>query len=288
MPALTFIATVNPVTYVGATPVFADVCEDTFTIDPEHVASLVGPRTRAIIAVHLYGQPADMDPLLAVAHEYGLAIVEDATEALGSRYKHRLCGTLGDVGCFSFNGNKVITTGGGGMLLASDRDRLEHARVLSLQGRVPGSIEYLHDEVGFNYVLSNLHAAIGLAQLEGLDERLRRKRELAARYQTGLAAATDLTVFREPEWATSNYWLNSVLIDACHGRVRDQVMEALYAAGIDSRPFFHPVHLLLPYRSFARTGLPVSERLHAHGLSLPSSPSLTDADQDRVISSLLG
>jgi perosamine synthetase len=174
------------------------------------------------------------------------------------------------------------------MLLAADPDRLERMRLLSLQGRVPGSVEYIHGEIGFNYVLSNLQAAIGLAQFEGLDERLRRKRELAARYHAALVQVDDLVVFHEPDWATSNYWLNSVLADPARGRGRDEVMRELAADGIDSRPFFHPIQRLPPYRRFARAALPVSERLHQNGLSLPSSPGLTDAEQDRVIACLLG
>lgn len=285
VPALTFIATVNPVRYVGATPVFADVDPTTMTIDPAQVAGLVSPRTKAIVVVHLYGQPVDLDPILAL----GIPVIEDATEALGSAYKDRLCGTIGEIGCFSFNGNKVITTGGGGMLLTRDTDRLEHMRYLTLQAREPGSVEYLHGEVGFNYVLSNLQAALGLAQLEGLQDRLERKRAIHERYVEGLRGLPGIRVVTEPEWARSNFWLNSILVDpAVYGADREEVAARLDAEDIDTRPFFHPIHQLAPYREFARGPLPVSELLHDQGISLPSSPTLAPEDQARVIDVLRG
>jgi perosamine synthetase len=285
VPALTFIATVNPVRYVGATPVFADLDPTTLTIDPAQVAALVSERTKAIIVVHLYGQPADMDPILGL----GVPVIEDATEALGSTYRGRLCGTIGEVGCFSFNGNKVITTGGGGMLLARDQDRLEHMRYLTLQAREPGSVEYLHGDVGFNYVLSNMQAALGLAQIEGLDERLERKRAIHRRYAEDLRDVPGLRVVGEPEWASSNFWLNSVLVDpAEYGMDRLELAARLETEDIETRPFFHPIHQLPPYREFARGPLPVSELLHDQGLSLPSSPMLAAEDQARVIDALRG
>lgn len=283
VPTLTFIASVNPVRYVGATPVFVDADPDTYTLDVGAIEAAVGPRTRAIVVVHLYGQPVDMDPVLDIAARHGLPVIEDATEALGARYRGRACGTIGDVGCFSFNGNKLITSGGGGMLLARSADRLEHLRFLTLQGRDPDDLEYLHSEVGFNYTLSNVQAAVGLAQLEGLEERLTRKRELATRYLGGLAGVPGLTPFRQPDWADGSFWLNAVLVDEEYGRSRDETIAALSAAGIDSRPFFMPIHLLPPYREFATGPFPVSERLHREAVLLPSSPALTDADQDRVI-----
>jgi perosamine synthetase len=287
VPDLTFIASANPVRYVGATPVLADVHPHSYTLDPVRVEELVSDRTRAIIAVHLYGHPVDMDPVLDIARRRGLFVIEDATEALGSHYKGRPCGTLGDVGCFSFNGNKVITTGGGGMLLARDPERLAHMRVLTLQGRVPGSREYLHSEVGFNYVMSNLHGALGLAQLEQLDELLRARRAVAERYAQALEGVVGLTYAREAEWARSNFWLGSVLIDPeAYGEDRDQLAARLSAAGVDTRPFFRPLHLQAPYQGCAPAEPSVSSHLHEVGLSLPSSASLAPADQDRVLTLL--
>jgi perosamine synthetase len=289
VPALTFIATVNPVRYVGATPVFVDVDPDTYCLDPALVAAAVTERTRAILPVHLFGHPADVDALRALAPE-GVAIVEDATEALGSTLRGRMCGTLGDVAAFSFNGNKVITSGGGGMLLAADGARLEHLRHLTLQARVPGSLEYLHDEIGHNAVLSNLQAAVGLAQLERIDARLDARRAIAARYAEALAGVADLRFCTAAPDVSHNFWLMSVLVDeAAGGRTKDTIMDALRAEGIDSRPFFTPLPDLPPYRAFAgHDDYPVARRLHAQGVSIPSSSHLTPGDQQLVVDVLRG
>jgi len=287
VPALTFVASANPIRYVGARPVFVDVDPVTYTIDPGATEAAITPRTRAIVVVHLYGHPADMDAIAAVAERHGLPVVEDATEALGSTFRDRPCGTFGDIACFSFNGNKVITAGGGGMLLAREPQRLAHMRHLTLQGRVPGTLEYLHDEVGFNYTLSNLQAAVGLAQIERLDELVGRRRAIAARYAEQLAGVDGLTFCTEAEWATSNFWLMSVLVDeAAYGRSREQLIEDLSAAGIDSRPFFRPLSLLPMFERFASADVPVARSLHARGVSIPSSADLDEAAQARVIAEL--
>lgn len=289
VPTLTFIATVNPVRYVGATPVFADVDPSTYTIDPASVERLITDRTRVVIPVHLYGHPADMPALRAACEPRGIAIVEDATEALGSRGHGVPCGTSGACGAYSFNGNKVITTGGGGMLVADSSERLEHLRHLTLQGRVPGSVEYLHDEVGFNAAMPNLAAAVGLAQIERLTDLIERRRALAARYTEALADVPDLRFCTEAPWAHANFWLMSVLVDErVAGRTRHHVAQALSDAGIQTRPFFHPVADLDLYRSCLREETPVARDLHARGLSIPSSASLTREGQDRVIAVLRG
>ena len=285
VPSLTFVATANPVRYLGAEPVFCDVDRSTYTLDVESVRASITDATRAIVVVHLYGHPADLDPLLELAREHGLPVIEDATEALGSSYRGRPCGTLADIGCFSFNGNKVMTTGGGGMVLAADDELRERIRYLTLQAREPGP-EYVHGDVGFNYAMTNVQAALGLAQLEHLDELLARRRQIAARYREGLAGVADLEVCGEAEWAHSNFWLNSVLIDeSVAGRTPHGVMAALQERRIESRPFFYPLHLLPPYR---RDGfeLPVSEHLHRVGLCIPSSADLDEASQARVIEAL--
>jgi perosamine synthetase len=287
VPDLTFIASANPVRYVGATPVLADVDPVTYTLDPSCLEEVLTERTRAIVVVHLFGHPADMDGVLEVARARRLAVVEDATEALGSSYRGRPCGTLGDIGCFSFNGNKVITTGGGGMVLCPDGGRLAHMRRLTLQGRVPGSREYLHDEIGFNYVMSNLQGAVGLAQMERLDELLAARRAIAARYADGLRGVEGLTFAREAPWAQANFWLSSVLVDPeAYGEDREALAERLDAAGIDARPFFHPLHALPPYADAPRGELRVSVDLHRRGLNLPSSADLDEASQERVLAVL--
>ncbi len=199
-----------------------DVDPITYTIDLASAEAAIGERTRALVAVHLFGHPADMDAICGLAHRHELAIVEDAAQALGSTCRGRRCGTIGDVGCFSFNGNKIITAGGGGMVLASDPGRLEQIRHLSFQSREPGSHEYLHDGVGFNYALSNLHAAVGLAQLEKLEQVVAGRRRAAARYASALEDAEGLRFAGEAAWACSNFWLMSVLIDAAAcGRSRE-------------------------------------------------------------------
>lgn len=288
VPAMTFAATANAVMYTGATPVFVDLDPLTFGMDPERAAAAVTPRTRAILVVHLYGHPTDMAAISSLAADHGLPVIEDATEALGSLHRGEPCGTIGDFGCFSFNGNKVITAGGGGMVVARDPARLSHIRHLSLQSRVPGTAEYLHDEVGFNYVLSNLQAAVGLAQLERLDEFVARRREIAARYASALAQVPDLAFPLEAEWARSNYWLMSVLVAPGPGkRTRERVMADLASAGIEARPFFQPLPALAPYGKGAEP-FPVAVELHARGISIPSSASLTSEQQGRVIDVLLG
>jgi perosamine synthetase len=288
VPALTFVASANVVRYVGATPVFVDVDPLTYTIDPVDAQTKVGERTRALIAVHLYGHPAAMDELCAIARDRHLALIEDAAEALGARYRGRLCGTIGDLACFSFNGNKLVTSAGGGMVLAGDPERLEHIRHLSLQGREPATVEYLHDEVAFNYALSNLHAAVGLGQLERIEEVLAHRRRLAARYAVALDDTPGLTFCAQAPWAQSNFWLMSVLVDAPrYGRTRQQLMRALGEAGIDSRPFFTPLPDTAAYDTCRDSAIPIARRLHAQGLCLPSSFGLTDADQDRVLAELL-
>jgi len=279
VPTLTFIASANPVCYLGAAPVFVDVDPVTYTADPARVAEAISPATRAIVVVHLYGHPVDMDPILALAGDRGIMVIEDATEALGSRYRGRLCGTLGDLGCFSFNGSKVMTAGGGGMVLVSDSERLEHVRHLTLQARQRGR-EYVHDEIGFNYALSNLQAAVGLAQLEQLPELLRRRREVASRYASAFAELEGAVFSPEADWASSNFWLQSVLLDPAD---RDTVLDALDAAGVESRPFFFPLHRLPPYRGERQPDLPVADDLHARGVSLPSSADLTARDQQYIV-----
>jgi perosamine synthetase len=287
VPALTFAASANVIRYVGATPVFVDVDPDTYTMDPAAAQAALTECTRALMVVHLYGHPADMGGIGRLAREHGLAVVEDATEALGSRRHGELCGTLGDLGCFSFNGNKVITTGGGGMVLARHPKLLDRVRHLSLQARVPGTREYLHDDVGFNYTLSNLQAAVGLPQLERLDELVNRRRMLAARYAAGLRAVPGLRFCAEADGCESNRWLMSVLVDeAAHGRSPARLMDDLAAQAIEARPFFMPLPDLPPYAGSRHGPWPVSKRLHACGVSIPSSAGLDDDSQDRVIAAL--
>lgn len=279
VPALTFVATVNPVVYVGATPVVVDVDPLTWNIDPDEVERAITDRTRAVIPVHLYGNPADMSRLVDIARRYGLYVIEDAAEALGTTYDGRHVGTFGNIGVFSFNGNKVITTGGGGMLVTNDEDLAARARLLVNQGRRAGIFEYEHQEIGYNYRLTNLQAALGLAQLERLPHFLEVKRRIAALYQQLLQGVPGLAWQYELENASSNWWLFSVLIEPTKfGEDRHMVAERLRRYGIQVRPLFLPLTQQPAYKKYAFKNCPVAEFLHARGLNLPSATFLTDKE----------
>lgn len=288
VPALTFIATANPVLYVGATPVVVDVDPLTWNIDPAEVERAITKRTRAIILVHLYGNPADMQRIMELARNHGLYVVEDATEALGSTYKGRHAGTFGHIGVCSFNGNKMITTGGGGMLVTGDPDLASLARLLVNQGRAPGTIEYEHVEVGYNYRLTNLQAALGLAQLERLPEFLTTKRRNATLYREFLKEEPGLEWQQELDGAVSNWWLFSVLINPeIFGSDRNSVREKLIAAGVQVRPLFMPLTKQPMYKNHSLNGCPKAESLHEKGLNLPSASFLTAEDIQNVCQALL-
>jgi perosamine synthetase len=283
VPTLTFVATANAVAYTGATPVLVDSEPVTWNLDPEAVAAAITPRTKAIVPVHLYGHPAEMDAILEVAAEHGLPVVEDAAEAHGALYKGRPVGSLGRAGTFSFYGNKIVTTGEGGMVVSDDAELAERIRVLRDHGMEPGR-RYWHPVLGFNYRLTNLQAALGVAQLEKLDEILAAKRRIGERYAAGLGGVPGIELPPAESWAESVHWLYSVLVDPAELGARDGVMDALDAAGIETRPFFTPIHQQPLYATGAR--LPVAERLAERGLSLPSAVTLTDAEVDRVVAAV--
>jgi perosamine synthetase len=280
VPSLTFVATANAVAYTGARPVFVDSEPRTWTLDPALVERAITPRTKAIVPVHLYGHPADLDPILELAAGHRLAVVEDAAEAHGARYKGRVVGGLGDVGVFSFYGNKIVTTGEGGMLVTDDGALAERLRLLRAHGMSPER-RYWHPQLGFNYRLTNLQAALGVAQMERIDELVEAKRRIARLYAEGLAGVPGLTLPPEEPWATSVYWLYSVLVDAeAFGMGRDALMAALGEDGLETRPVFVPLHRQPLYDAGER--LPVAERLAATGLSLPSAVNLADEQVRRV------
>ncbi len=287
VPDLTFAATINAVIYTGATPVIVDVAPDTWNMDPDSVAAAITPRTKAIMPVHLYGQPADMGPLLAMAKRRGLVVVEDAAEAVGAAWQGTPCGAIGDCGTFSFFSNKLITTGEGGMVVFKDDAIAARARRLRDHGMNP-SKRYWHDEVGFNYRLTNLQAAIGCAQLEQIDSFLKRKLEIAAFYESRLSRLAEIETPRILPDVKNSYWVFSIIADtAALGIERDQLIARLSAAGIDTRPLFYCMHEMPPYRGYAgNREFPVSARLSAGGLSLPSSTSITDAELDYVAGTL--
>lgn len=279
VPSLTFIATANAVMYTGARPVFVDSEDRTWNLDPQMVERAVTPRTKAIIAVHLYGHPTDMDPILAVARKHNLAVIEDAAEAHGAEYKGKRVGSIGHVGIFSFYGNKIITTGEGGMITTDDAVLAARMRLLRDHGMSPER-RYWHPVLGYNYRMTNIQAAIGVAQVERIDAILKAKLDIAGRYSQQLAGVPGIVLPPQAAWAKNVYWLYSVLVEKEFGMGRDQLMRELNALRIDTRPFFPPVHRQPVYDS--GQPLPVCEELSAKGLSLPSSSGLQDHEIDRV------
>lgn len=276
VPTLTYVASVNAITYTGATPVFVDAHPGYWNLDPALIEDRITPRTKAIMVVHLYGHAADMDPIMAIAAKHGLHVVEDAAEAHGATYRGRKVGTFGIAGSFSFFGNKIITTGEGGMVVTDDAEFADTCRHLRGQGVSP-TRTYWHDVVGFNYRMTNIAAAIGVAQLESIEDTLAVKRRIADRYRDRLAGVPGVTFQPEMEWATNVYWMVSILVDPS---LRDGLMAFMRERGADSRPFFYPAHTLPMYLTDER--FPVAERVGASGINLPSSPTLTDDEVDLV------
>lgn len=273
VPALTFVASANTVHYTGATPVFADVDPQTWTIDPAEIERLISPRTKAIMPVHLYGHPANMDAINRLAEAHHLWVVEDAAEAHGAAINNRRTGSLGGIAAFSFYANKIITTGEGGLLTTNDAALAERCRMLRDHG-MPPDRRYWHPEIGFNYRMTNLQAAVGVAQMARIDEFIQRKRQIAQQYNRALASLPGLTLPVELPAYTNVYWMYSILVDEAYPLTRDDLILALRERGIDSRPFFHPLDTLPPY--YRATPCPVALRLSQQGINLPSAPSLTD------------
>jgi perosamine synthetase len=278
VPDLTFVATANAVAYTGARPTLADVDAETLCIDPVSAADRITERTRAIIPVHMFGHPADMDAILALARPRGIKVIEDAAEAHGAEYKGRRVGSLGDCAVFSFYGNKVITTGEGGMLVTNDQAL--HERAWRLHGHsMSPTRRYWHDEVGFNYRMTNLQAALGVAQLERIDEFLKRRREIMAWYEAGLPQLPGVRLNRVKTWAKSAYWMVCLEVNGFDEDRRDAFAGGLRQRGIDSRPYFRPLSSMPMY---AQAPLPTAARKSAIGLTLPTYFDLTKADVDRV------
>ncbi len=275
VPTLTYVATANPVVYCGAQPVFVDAEPRTWNMDPERVAEAITPRTRAIVVVHLYGHPVDMDPILKLAESHGLRVIEDAAEAHGATYHGRVVGSMGSLATFSFYGNKIITTGEGGMVVCDDDELAATVRQLHGQGQEPGR-RYWFPIVGFNYRMTNIEAAIGLAQLERIDWHLSRRREIVGWYREELAGVEGIELSPEEPWAQSAFWIVCAVLDENRFGARDDAMAALDGAGIETRPFFYPLHTLPMYFAANKgKAFPVAEDLARRGLNLPSSATLT-------------
>lgn len=285
MPTFTIAATVFAALYVGARPVLVDAEPDIWTMRVDQVAAEIGPRTSAIMPVHMYGHPCDMDPLIELAARHDLWLLEDAAEVHGAEYRGRKCGGLGDAACFSFYANKIISTGEGGMVVTNDAAVAEHCRSLKNLA-FNRERRFLHDAVGFNYRMTNLQAAIGLAQLERIDEYVERRRDHAKLYNELLHDVEGLTLPAERPWARNVYWMYGVLVNDSFGCFRDALMKGLADRGVETRTFFIPMHEQ-PY--FHQLGLfrgedyPVASDLGRRGLYLPSSTGLTN-DEIRYVS----
>ncbi|KEI17205.1 LegC family aminotransferase [Clostridium haemolyticum] len=285
VPSMTFISPVNTVKYVGATPVFCDVCRDTFVMDTSKIEELITPKTKAIIPVHIYGHPVDMDKVMELAKKYNLYVIEDATEALGSKYKGKSVGTIGDIGAFSFNGNKLITTGAGGMLVTNSEEYGSRAKFLSTQTKVVlDNKAFYHPEVGYNFRMPNLLAAFGVAQLENINEYLKIKKENAEYYNKLLKDVKGITLPIEKEWAKNCYWLYSILVEDDFKVTRDELIKILSENGIESRPFFMPVHDMPPYVDCLHGSMDVTNEISAKGINIPSSVSLTKENIEFICS----
>jgi len=287
--SLTFSASANPVVYLGGRPVFVDSETDSWNIDPSLVCEAIlnkarkGKLPKAVVVVDLYGQPANIEPILNICSQYEISLIEDAAEALGATYKGRSVGTLGLFGIFSFNGNKIITTSGGGMLVSERKDLIDHARKLSTQARDPAP-HYEHSEIGYNYRMSNILAAIGRGQLKVLKERVGKRRYIFEKYKELLSDVPGLSFQPEAPWGRSNGWLTCILINKKEfGATREDIRLALEAENIESRPIWKPMHMQPVFKRCEFIGDKVAENIFRDGLCLPSGSAMNDNDIERVV-----
>jgi perosamine synthetase len=299
---LSFIAPANAIRYVGGWPVFIDAEPDYWQMDPQKVIEFLeqecswekgelrnnttGRRIRAILPVHILGHPVDMDPIVEIAHRYDLAVIEDATESLGAKYKGRMVGTLGDIACFSFNGNKIMTTGGGGMIVTDNENWAGKARYLTTQAK-DDPVEYIHKNIGYNYRLTNIQAAMGCAQLEKLDEYIASKRNIASIYSQAFEEVAGIRTMSEADWASSIFWMYTILVDAKkYGLESRELLNNLDRDWIQARPLWQPLHQSPVHSQTKNSNCLVAEELYRKALSLPCSVGLNDADQQRVVDSV--
>lgn len=295
--SFTFSATVNPIIYQGAIPVFIDSEEDTWNMDPNALEKAItelmakGQKPKAIIPVHLYGMPANMDAIMAIGNKYNIPVIEDAAESLGSTYKEKHTGTFGKMGIYSFNGNKIITTSGGGALVSEDAALIQKARFLATQARDEAP-HYQHSHVGYNYRLSNVLAGIGRGQMQVLDDRIAQRRSNFERYQNYFAEVNkrgfNIRFQNEPNGSFSNRWLSCILVDPSSnkGITREDIRLAMEEENMESRPLWKPMHMQPVFEKYPFVGSGVSERLFDIGLCLPSGSNLTDKDFERIFSCL--
>lgn len=307
VPTLTFIAAVNPIRYIGAEPIFMD-CDDSLCIDPEKLkefcskeCSLVNgnlfhlktkKEIRCLVVVHVFGNMADMESIMEIAREYNLKVVEDATEAIGTyytsgKYKGKYAGMIGDTGVYSFNGNKIITTGGGGMVVTNDVELLKNARYLTTQAK-SDALYYVHDEIGYNYRMTNLQAALGLAQLEELEDFIRIKRINFERYQTKIANICGLRLLDIRQEIRGNYWFYALYCDISYEKTRDEIIEYLNQNEIQVRPIWGLIHEQRPYKNSVAYRIEKAKNYWQHVINIPCSTKLTENEIDRVVKYLAG
>ncbi len=299
---LTFIAPVNAIRYAGAWPVLIDAEPHFWQIDAQKLTDFLrencqlsrgelrnrrtGRRVKAILPVHILGHPVDMDPIVSIAREFGLVVIEDATECLGAKYRGQSVGTLGDLACFSFNGNKIITTGGGGAIVTSNSEWASRAKYLTTQAK-DDPIEFVHGDIGYNYRLTNIQAAMGCAQIELLREYIDKKRRIADRYALGLSEIPGIIPMPQAPWAESIFWLYTILVDEKQfGMNARGLIKELETRSIQTRPLWQPMHRSPVHRHSEAFRCEIADWLHARALSLPCSVGLTESDQDYVIASI--
>lgn len=288
VPDLTFIATANVVTYCNAKPIFIDSHPDYWCIDPEKIEEKITTKTKAIIPVHLYGHPCDMDEIIKIAKKHGLYIIEDAAEAHGTEYKGEKVGSFGDISCFSFYGNKIITTGEGGMCSTNNQELAERMKILRDHGMNPNK-RYWYDVIGFNYRMTNIQAAIGIAQLKKIDKFIKRKRQIARKYSKELKDLEMkglVTLHPEMLWAKNVYWMYSILLEENFGISRDELIHLLKKRDIETRPFFYPIHIMPPYNKTKCNVNNIAKNISLKGINLPSSSALKDSEIQYIVECL--
>ena len=292
VPSLTFIASVNPIKYTGAEPIFVDSEKNTYNMDPEKLLKKIkqlvdnGEKPKAVIVVHLFGQPAKINEIVKICQEYDIYIIEDATESLGSKYNGEMTGSFGDISCFSFNGNKLITTGGGGMLVTDNDELAKNARYLTTQAK-DDPVQFIHNEIGYNYRLTNIQAAMGVAQLEQIDDFIEKKREIASFYYNNLNDIKGVTVTKETKDSYSNYWLPTILVDKDEFGMDSKLLyKNLREEGIMVRPFFKPIHHMPMYSHKEFEG-EVVDKLWEKGICLPGSVNLQKDEMNYIVNKII-
>lgn len=288
IPTLTYIATANAVVYCNARPIFVDSDPETWNINPELIEGKITQRTKGIIVVHLYGHPVDMDPIMRIARKHGLFVIEDAAEAVGAEYKGKRVGSIGDTSIFSLFGNKIITTGEGGVVATNDDSVARKVRLLKGQGMDPDR-RYWFPIIGYNYRMTNIQAAIGCAQLENVEWHIEQRRRVARLYRENLSGNQSLTLPVERDWAKNVYWMFSIVMNGFDERERDVVMARLKSHSIETRPFFYPMHVLPPYRALQSADeFPVANRISSQGINVPTYAGLEADDVSHICSTISG